>query len=148
MKYSEKLKDPRCQKKRLEILQRDEWTCQKCYDSESTLNVHHRRYLPEKDPWDYPNEILITLCSTCHDHERESLPEYEKMLLCSLKEKFMADDIYSIFSGFYDLELVHTPEVVASMIEWFLKDKNLQREMMDRFFKHLASRRKPKNKGK
>lgn len=38
--YLEKLKDPRWQKRRLEIFQRDEFTCQVCFDTESTLHVH------------------------------------------------------------------------------------------------------------
>ncbi len=41
MKYSEKLKDPRWQKKRLEIFQRDEFHCQQCGDGENTLCVHY-----------------------------------------------------------------------------------------------------------
>jgi len=40
--YAEKLKDPRWQKKRLEIMERDEWTCQWCVDSESPLNSNWR----------------------------------------------------------------------------------------------------------
>jgi hypothetical protein len=37
MKYSDKLKDPRWQKKRLEVFERDGWCCQCCGDSESPL---------------------------------------------------------------------------------------------------------------
>ena len=62
MKYSEKLKDPRWQKKRLEIFERDEWACQKCHTKDDMLVVHHMRYLWDKDPWDYSNDDLITLC--------------------------------------------------------------------------------------
>ena len=65
MKYSEKLRDPRWQKKRLEIMNRDEFTCQACSDSKSTLNVHHMQY--HGDPWDAPNESLETLCELCHE---------------------------------------------------------------------------------
>lgn len=65
MKYSEKLKDPRWQRKRLEILQRDDWTCQNCQDSTRTLQVHHREY--HGNPWDAPNESLETLCEECHE---------------------------------------------------------------------------------
>lgn len=32
MTYSQKLRDPRWQKKRLEILERDSFTCQHCHD--------------------------------------------------------------------------------------------------------------------
>lgn len=45
MKYSEQLKHPKWQKKRLEILKRDKWKCKKCKDDTTTLNVHHKEYL-------------------------------------------------------------------------------------------------------
>ena len=37
--YLEKLKDPRWQKKRLEILERDGWKCMACGEKEKTLRV-------------------------------------------------------------------------------------------------------------
>lgn len=69
MTYSEKLKDPRWQKKRLEIMQRDEFTCRECGDTKSTLHVHHVYYLNNRDPWDYEDENFMTLCSDCHYNE-------------------------------------------------------------------------------
>ena len=62
IKYSEKLRDPRWQKKRLEIFERDNWHCRFCGNQHDTLHIHHCGYLPNKDPWDYPSELLITLC--------------------------------------------------------------------------------------
>lgn len=41
-KYSQLLKDPRWQKKRLEILDRDDWKCTHCEAEHKTLHVHHR----------------------------------------------------------------------------------------------------------
>lgn len=73
--YSQKLKDPRWQKKRLEIMQRDDWTCQRCYWTEDTLVVHHKTYLKGKNPWEYPDSLLITLCEDCHTVEH-FLPLY------------------------------------------------------------------------
>lgn len=67
--YFEKLRDPRWQRKRLEVMQRDEFTCQSCFDSGSTLNVHHRVYIKGNEPWDYPVENLVTLCESCHSDE-------------------------------------------------------------------------------
>jgi len=64
MNYKEKLKSPKWQKKRLEILNRDQFTCQYCGDTETTLQVHHKKYT--KEPWDAPNEDLITTCEHCH----------------------------------------------------------------------------------
>lgn len=65
MTYSSKLRNPKWQKKRLEILNRDEFTCRLCTDKETTLNVHHLEY--KGNPWDVPNTSLITLCEHCHE---------------------------------------------------------------------------------
>ena len=75
--YFEKLKDPRWQKKRLEILERDKWTCRYCGEKERKLHVHHLFYIPKTEPWEIHNGFLITLCDKCHG----SLPcddEYKK----------------------------------------------------------------------
>lgn len=63
--YAELLKDPRWQRRRLEILNRDGWRCCQCEDAEKTLHVHHRYYDGRK-PWDYEPEALMTLCVDCH----------------------------------------------------------------------------------
>lgn len=64
MNYSEKLRDPRWQRKRLEILNRDDFKCRLCNDFQSTLNIHHLKYNDE--PWDIDDYYLITLCEHCH----------------------------------------------------------------------------------
>jgi hypothetical protein len=66
--YWEKLKDPRWQKMRLEVLQRDEFTCVRCGAKDKTLHVHHGYYEKGKDPWDYYDWTLYTLCEDCHLH--------------------------------------------------------------------------------
>lgn len=83
MTYSEKLKDPRWQKKRLEILNRDNFTCIYCGDNKSTLHVHHLMYLGD-NPWETPNECLDTTCKDCHDFfhvEVKKLSPLEKFFL-------------------------------------------------------------------
>jgi len=70
--YSKKLKNPKWQKKRLEIFKRDKFRCRICKDDENELHIHHKEYISDTDPWDYPNELLITLCEHCH-HEIEHL---------------------------------------------------------------------------
>lgn len=71
--YSEKLRDPRWQKKRLEIMQRDDFACRLCGDKKSTLHIHHKEYRVGHEPWEYEEENLVTYCETCH-----SLVEYLK----------------------------------------------------------------------
>lgn len=69
--YSEKLKDPRWQKKRLEVFERDNWTCKICGCKDKTLHVHHKFYFSDYDtnPWDYDGLLLETLCKDCHEEE-------------------------------------------------------------------------------
>lgn len=64
--YSEKLKHPKWQKKRLVILQRDDFKCCMCSDTESTLHVHHKNYIWGKNPWEYDDDNFQTLCELCH----------------------------------------------------------------------------------
>lgn len=73
--YSEKLLDPRWQKKRLLILSRDNFQCQQCGDDKNTLHVHHKYYLPGLEPWSYEDHVLVTLCKGCHQDETDS-PDY------------------------------------------------------------------------
>lgn len=69
MTYGEMLKDPRWQKKRLTILNRDNWMCQHCHSTAKTLHVHHKTYVYGKEPWDYVDENFLTLCAECHESE-------------------------------------------------------------------------------
>jgi len=62
--YMEKLKHPKWQKKRLYILERDNFTFCYCNDKETELQIHHLKY--HKDPWEAKNEDLLTLCKDCH----------------------------------------------------------------------------------
>lgn len=86
--YTEKFKDPRWQKKRLEIMERDNFECLHCGDTKSMLNVHHTHYIGKADPWDYPDESLMTLCNNCHieEHERKKAALDNLKLLCNAFE--------------------------------------------------------------
>lgn len=90
MNYSEKLKSPLWQKKRLEILQRDNFTCQLCSDTETELQVHHLKYSGE--PQDAPNEDLQTLCKYCHsliEHLKDVLELNEVVKVKKFREKII-----------------------------------------------------------
>lgn len=94
--YSKKLLDPRWQKKRLEILSRDKFTCQMCGDKETTLHVHHKRYKSNTDPWDYQNFSLVTLCSTCHEEEKECMSECLSNITDLIKNNFLSNGVFTL----------------------------------------------------
>jgi len=91
MTYAEKLKDPRWQKKRLEILNRDNFKCsiESCGETTKTLHVHHLDYLSDTEPWDYPNEYLMTICESCHQHITEVRHIYEDRLRRAMRLKLI-----------------------------------------------------------
>ena len=66
MTYKEQLLDPRWQKKRLEVLNRDDFTCQQCHSKEKTLHVHHLYYVSGRMAWEYPMVTYLTICDECH----------------------------------------------------------------------------------
>lgn len=99
--YDKKLSDPRWQKKRLLIFQRDNFTCQnsKCGNKEIELQVHHLEYLGNLQPWEYPDDMLKTLCAICHEKER-GREEIERQLLLTLRMNgFLCDDLLAFSSA-------------------------------------------------
>lgn len=69
--FKNKYRDPRWQKRRLEIMQKDGFNCIICKTASETLNVHHRYYVAGRDPWVYPDWALITLCEACHKEQHD-----------------------------------------------------------------------------
>jgi hypothetical protein len=138
--YSEKLRDPRWQKKRLEILNRDFFCCQKCFDDKSTLNVHHKLYSSNTEPWDYPDSYLITLCETCHADEKKEMEDALYDLCRVLKEKFLACHIKEITKGFINYDHPHILDVSADTIKFFLSRPDVVHGVKDYYFESL---RKP-----
>lgn len=81
--YSEKLKHPKWQRRRLEILQRDNFTCQLCADTETTLNIHHKEY-HKGEIWEYKDDELVTYCEVCHMVIEYIKKEYKSATLLAL----------------------------------------------------------------
>lgn len=85
--YFEKLKNPRWQKKRLKVMERDDWSCRECHRSDVTLNVHHRFYRRGAAPWEYQMDWLETLCEDCHEHREKAIESlHDSLLNCSTGE--------------------------------------------------------------
>ncbi len=83
MTYSDKLKNPKWQRKRLEILKRDDFTCKYCGDKETELHVNHKSY--NGSPWEVADSELETVCKHCH------------LLIHEIKT-----DIIKVYKYFYD----------------------------------------------
>jgi len=66
MSYAELLRDPRWQRLRLYVMERDGWACVYCKASHRNLQVHHKHYEKGLAPWEYPASVLVTACEDCH----------------------------------------------------------------------------------
>ena len=80
MTYSEQLKQPLWQKKRLEIFQRDNWTCKTCKHTDKQLHAHHGVYLSGLKAWEYDDKYLHTLCFECHIEAGLFVEEIHKLI--------------------------------------------------------------------
>jgi hypothetical protein len=130
MKYAEKLKDPRWQQKRLRIFNRDGFQCKACQDTKKTLHVHHLSYSHSRDPWDTPDELLITLCFECHEEETEQRKASEDSLLWWLKRRgFLCFDLDEITNGLEYMENGRNNYEIACAMSWVLQDEKIQKHL-------------------
>jgi hypothetical protein len=86
--YLEKLRDGRWQKRRAEIIERDRWACRWCHataDSGAQLVVHHLIYVSGREPWEYADDELITICWDCHQEEHDTRPGADADLVRAAK---------------------------------------------------------------
>lgn len=78
MNFFDQYKHPNWQNKRLEVLEAANFTCERCFDPDSQLHVHHKRYVKGRKVWEYDRAELAVLCDTCHaivHSEKEAIQE-------------------------------------------------------------------------
>lgn len=80
MQYHAQLKHPFWQKKRLEVMEHHNFTCQICDSKEETLNVHHPFYKRGALLWEYGIEELMCLCEKCHKDAHATDEKIRKLL--------------------------------------------------------------------
>lgn len=104
--YSRMLKDERWLAKRRNILVRDNYTCQSCGSNEKEMQVHHEFYLKGKAPWDYPDQVLVTLCRGCHEDEEHGRKNvYRDFTNAVADAGFTNDDIRKLTWTFRNIEV-------------------------------------------
>jgi len=110
--YYEKLRDPRWQKKRLGIMERDNFSCTSCGSTIGTLNVHHRvAYRKNTDPWDYENDELTTLCEECHSQISELVNEITSI---AMGRCYCVDSAVKMRNLMYQIDGMNPWELTAS----------------------------------
>jgi len=78
--YVDQYNDHRWQKKRLEIIERENYICQYCHSQGNELRVHHTYYDKNKKVWEYDNDTLLCLCQRCHSDLHEFLENINRLV--------------------------------------------------------------------
>jgi hypothetical protein len=83
--YGELLRDPRWQKKRLKILERDNFTCRDTGATDEELQVHHCWYA-KGPPWETPDAVLLTLSKSAHQRRQHAENEIKELMgsICAI----------------------------------------------------------------
>lgn len=128
MNYKDKLKTKEWYQRRSSILKRDKYKCTKC-NSTKNLHIHHKAYVIGRDPWEYTDEYLITLCNICHKKEHKgkeikefivkTLPEYIKTERKIIKETHKQTGQIYEFGKYRGLPFEGVSDI--KYLEWYLK---------------------------
>ena len=139
MSYAKKLQNPLWQKKRLEILQRDEFMCLHCGCHDKELHVHHRWYQFGKDIWDYPDTCFETLCFECHEYIEMNIKDSTSDIQVLLRRTLLNQDDYNVIcrllihlseKKYYNYNPLFIVDAIDEIIdkdaiEWIIKRKHL-----------------------
>ena len=133
-RYQELLTDPRWQKKRLKIFERDSFTCVRCGRQDKTLHAHHKYYIKNRDPWDYKDCVIATLCDPCHKHEHDVSYTNSKALVNAMYDGgFLSDEILLISHSFRDIKHIYHPSNTAAMLSWAIRESEIMEHINELF---------------
>ena len=122
--FIEQIKSPQWQKRRLEIMQRDDFTCQHCLSKNRTLTVHHKMYIKGRKYWEYEDDCLITLCERCHkyehDYKNELYDEFSR-IITQFEKYGLSYNLLSCLIAALDPEMLEeSPETLSKTIVDFM----------------------------
>lgn len=99
MTYSEQLKSPKWQKKRLETLDYYGFRCKTCGNEDEQLDIHHGAYFSGHKIWDYHVWELHVLCHICHKELSSDIYTFNKTLALMEQSK----ENYEILTKFSEI---------------------------------------------
>lgn len=133
MTYGQKLKDPRWQKKRLEVMERAGFKCQTCGESTKTLNVHHVNYRKGAEPWEYGLDDLACVCEECHG-EIEDLIRSFRVLASNTNPALLKPILDSLIGPTIGkTSMLHTDPTVDALISLRQAEESLRLDRVMHF---------------
>lgn len=90
--YHRRRKDGRWDMLSLKLRNEANYTCQRCgfhNEHNKYVTVHHKYYIEDRDPWDYPTDAFQVLCNNCHQaiNNMEEVPRHSNPNKDEMKEK-------------------------------------------------------------
>lgn len=144
MNYYQQTKHPNWQRKRLEVLELNDFQCQVCGETETELHVHHPFYRRGAQLWEYENNELQCLCKECHieAHAEDAAIKREVGILAPGMKKVvfgLAQTINSVLSGTGNDPLrTDNPQIImgVALAYFFINGRN---DSFDAFKKRITS---------
>jgi hypothetical protein len=132
MEWKDQYRHPNWQRKRLEALEAADYTCQRCYDTETQLHVHHKRYVKGRLVWEYGLDELDVLCVSCHDETHRNKGDLAEILtavsssdipkVSGLLAGFLDADSKASFLSDYD-EMVYSKSLAIGIAASIMFDR-------------------------
>ena len=94
MTYTQQLRHPNWQRRRLEILSQADFACADCGCKDATLHVHHLRYRKGRMAWEYADDELQALCEACHKEHHDAEDCIRRLVAMSGAE------VYGVLAGY------------------------------------------------
>lgn len=139
-------KDPRWQKKRLKILNRDNFKCVLCGEDKDTLHIHHKKYEYNTPVWEQDDKFLVTLCESCHVFETEGKNCFS-VLEGVIKERFFSTDYIELGRAFLSIiNKPYPPSVLSDAIERWFNTNNGMDIVLKWYFSFLKGKNKKQHK--
>ena len=106
-RYNQQLDDNRWKLKAENIRIRDKHECRLCGAKKTQLDVHHIRYIPGREAWDYDDGDLVTLCHKRPEYQDEEVKQYFADVY-SDKGKTLAQKFYTLLNNraLYDTDQI------------------------------------------
>lgn len=98
LSYPQQLATKEWQIKRGKILDRDKYTCQcaACKTPDNPVQVHHLHYIDGFLAWEYPDDMLLTLCNLCHANDSWRPILERQLAIAFLHKGFLMTDLMAL----------------------------------------------------
>jgi hypothetical protein len=93
LSYQEQLKDPRWKSYAAAIKEQRNF-CENCRRRDVRVEVHHLFYEWDRMLWEYEQEEVVVLCSSCHSEIHEELKKFRKYVF-----RYLTPKLFKILNG-------------------------------------------------